>query len=67
MAVTSSILSALAPNTQVMTEAAPGNIGQWVGWRIVQEYAGKHKDFSVPQILETPAKTIFEEAKYKPK
>jgi len=56
-----------APNTQVMTEAAPGNIGQWVGWRIVQEYSEKHKDFSVQQILEAPAKTIFEEAKYKPK
>ena len=56
-----------APNTQVMTEAAPGNIGQWVGWRIVKEYADKHKDFSVQQILEAPAKTIFEEAKYKPK
>ncbi len=56
-----------APNTQVMTEAAPGNIGQWVGWRIVQEYAEKHKDFSVQQILEAPAKTIFEEAKYRPK
>jgi len=56
-----------APNTQVMTESAPGNIGQWVGWRIVKEYADKHKDFSVQQILEAPAKTIFEEAKYKPK
>jgi hypothetical protein len=56
-----------APNTQVMTEASPGNIGQWVGWRIVQEYAKKHEDFSLQQILEAPAKTIFEEAKYKPK
>jgi hypothetical protein len=56
-----------APNTQVMTEASPGNIGQWVGWRIVQEYAAKHAEASLQQILETPAKTIFEESKYKPK
>jgi hypothetical protein len=56
-----------APNTQVMTEAAPGNIGQWVGWRIVQQYAEKHKEFSVQQILEASPKTIFEEAKYRPK
>lgn len=56
-----------APNTQVMTEASPGNIGQWIGWRIVQEYANKHEDFSVQKILETPAKTIFEDAKYRPK
>jgi hypothetical protein len=56
-----------APNTQVMTEAAPGNIGQWIGWRIVIEYANKHKEFSVQQILEASPKTIFEEAKYRPK
>ena len=56
-----------APNTQVMTEAAPGNIGPWIGWRIVQEYAKKHKDFSLQQILEASPKSIFEEAKYRPK
>jgi hypothetical protein len=56
-----------SPNTQVMTEASPGNIGQWIGWRIVQEYANKHKQLSVQQILDTTPKTIFEEAKYKPK
>ncbi len=56
-----------APNTQVMTEASPGNIGQWIGWRIVQEYANKNPEVSVQQILDTPAKTIFEESKYKPK
>lgn len=56
-----------APSTQVMTEAAPGNIGQWVGWRIVQEYANKHKELPVQKILETSPKIIFEEAKYRPK
>jgi hypothetical protein len=33
----------------------------------VQEYANKHKQLSVQQILDTTPKTIFEEAKYKPK
>ena len=56
-----------APNTQVMTEASPGNIGQWIGWRIVQEYEKKHPDLSLQQILDASAKTIFEEAKYRPK
>ena len=56
-----------APNTQVMTEAAPGNIGQWIGWRIVQEYAKKHTDLPVQKILEASSKVIFEEAKYRPK
>jgi hypothetical protein len=56
-----------APYTQGMPEVSPGNIGQWIGWRIVQEYAKKHEDFSVQQILEVDPKTIFQEAKYRPK
>ncbi|MEI6949451.1 hypothetical protein V9K67_19850 [Paraflavisolibacter sp. H34] len=54
-----------APSTQVMTDAAPGNIGQWIGWRIVQKYAGDHKDMKA--VLQASPKTIFEEAKYRPK
>jgi hypothetical protein len=53
-----------APFTQNMPESSPGNIGQWVGWRIVQKFSEK---LTVQQILATPAKTIFEGAKYKPK
>jgi hypothetical protein len=45
----------------------PGNIGQWIGWRIVQKFAEKKPGMDVQQILRTEAKTIFQEAKYKPK
>jgi hypothetical protein len=45
----------------------PGNIGQWMGWRIVQKFAEKNSKMSVQEILATPAKKIFQEAKYKPK
>jgi hypothetical protein len=56
-----------APNTQGMPEVSPGNIGQWVGLRIVQKFASVHSDMSPEQLLKIPAKQIFEEAKYKPK
>jgi hypothetical protein len=56
-----------APYTQGMPDASPGNIGQWVGWRIVRKYASLHADISPDQLMKTPAKLIFEEAKYKPK
>jgi hypothetical protein len=56
-----------APYTQGMPETSPGNIGQWTGWRILQQYAAKHPDQSLQQILATPSNTIFQEAKYKPK
>jgi hypothetical protein len=56
-----------APYTQGMPEASPGNIGQWVGWRIVQKYAFLHPDLSPLQLMQTPDRTIFDEAKYKPR
>jgi hypothetical protein len=45
----------------------PGNIGQWIGWRIVQKFAEKNAELSVKEILATPAKKIFQQAGYRPK
>jgi hypothetical protein len=45
----------------------PGNIGQWIGWRIVKRFAENNPKMNVQQILAAPAKNIFQEAKYKPK
>jgi len=56
-----------APNTQGMPDTSPGNIGQWVGWRIVQKYASMHPDMPPSELMNKSAKAIFEEAKYKPK
>jgi hypothetical protein len=56
-----------APYTQGMPEASPGNIGQWVGWRIVQKYMSLHPDLTPLQLMQTPDRTIFDEAKYKPR
>ena len=55
-----------APNTQGMPDSSPGNIGQWVGWRIIQKYASLHSDISPEQLMKTSAKMIFDEVKYKP-
>jgi len=56
-----------SPYTQGMPEVSPGNIGQWVGWRIVQKYASLHPDISPEQLMKVSAKSIFDETKYKPK
>ena len=56
-----------SPVTQEIHPAAPGNLGQWVGWKIVQSFEQKNPKLTVPQILATPAKKLFQEAKYKPK
>ena len=56
-----------SPYTQGMPEASPGNIGQWVGWRIVQKYASLHPDITPQQLMQTADRVIFDETKYKPK
>ena len=56
-----------APFTQTLPQGAPGNIGPWIGWRILNKFEQDHPKMSVQQILHTTAKKIFEEAKYRPK
>jgi hypothetical protein len=55
-----------APKTDGMPDASPGNIGQWIGWQIVKKFADK-SGLGLQQVLQTEAKKIFEDAKYKPK
>jgi hypothetical protein len=54
------------PNTAVFGDASPGFIGQFVGYRIVEAWIKKTKETSLEKIMKTPAKIIFEQAKYKP-
>ena len=61
-----------APFTQDMpndlnVNGTPGNIGHWIGCRIVKKFAENNSKMSVQEILATPAKRIFQEANYKPK
>jgi hypothetical protein len=61
------------PKTEALGEASPGFIGQFVGWQIVKKWMNLDKNKNVEynkilkQLFHTPAKQIFEEAKYKPR
>lgn len=55
------------PKTLGMPDTSPGNIGTWVGWQIVRKYVELHPDITPVQLMRTPARQIFDEAKYKPK
>ena len=48
-------------------ELSPGNMGQWLGWQIVKKFAGKNPNMNPEEIMNTDAKKILDEAKYKPK
>ena len=56
-----------APFTRTLPQGAPGNIGPWIGWRILEKFESDHPKLTVQAILHTTAKKIFEEAKYRPK
>lgn len=55
------------PNTPALGEASPGNIGQFVGMQIVQKWMDRHQGLPLDVLLKTPARQIFDEARYKPK
>jgi hypothetical protein len=56
-----------SPNTLGMPSGSPGNIGTWVGWKIVQKYMEGHSRLEPKDLMRVPARTIFEDSKYKPK
>ncbi len=56
-----------APNTAVLGEKSPGMIGHFAGWQIVKKWMQKNEKKTLPELMKTPPKQIFEESKYKPK
>ena len=56
-----------SPTTQGMPQSSPGNIGQWMGWQIVKKFAAENSSLNPTEIMNTPARKILTEAKYKPK
>ncbi|PIF32956.1 protein involved in gliding motility GldB [Flavobacterium sp. 9] len=45
---------------------SPGRVGAWIGWQIVRSYM-KNNNVTLPELLKTNPKEIFEKSKYKPK
>jgi hypothetical protein len=56
-----------SPTTQGMPATSPGNIGQWVGCKIVKKFAEKDPSLKPSDVMNTPARKILTEARYKPK
>ncbi len=55
------------PTTSGMPAAAPGNIGSWIGWRIVSAYMKQHPEILLNQLMqEEDAQKILSDSKYKP-
>lgn len=46
---------------------SPAQLGRYVGWKIVRQFAQKNKNLGLKEILLSDAATIFEASNYKPK
>ena len=55
-----------SPKTSELGEAAPGNIGSFAGWQIVQKFMSKFPETSLSSLMTMDAETLFSQAKYKP-
>jgi hypothetical protein len=56
-----------SPNTPEFGEGAPGNIGLFVGWQIVNRFMGKNENMPLAEMMAVDARKLFEESKYRPK
>ncbi|MBA3649416.1 MAG: hypothetical protein H0W62_12840 [Chitinophagales bacterium] len=55
------------PNTSGMPPEAPGNIGSWLGWRIISKYMRENSSIELNQLMaEQDAQKILTASKYKP-
>jgi len=55
-----------SPKTQELGEGAPGNIGSFTGWQIVNKYMDKFPETKLTELMVKDAEQLFEQAKYKP-
>ncbi|MCB0527349.1 MAG: hypothetical protein H6565_01070 [Lewinellaceae bacterium] len=57
-----------SPNAPVVFQEAPGEIGNWIGWRIVEAYMERFPETTMQALLEqNDAQQFLEQAKYKPR
>jgi hypothetical protein len=57
-----------SPNAPKVFDEAPGEIGNWIGWRIVESYMIKHPTATIADLLAMrDSQKLMEEASYKPK
>jgi len=57
-----------SPSTDIVFQESPGEVGNWIGWQIVQAYMRRFPDTSIQELMnQRDAQQFLEKAKYKPK
>lgn len=57
-----------SPNAPVVFQEAPGEIGNWIGWQIVEAYMKRYPQTTMQELLNfRDAQKFLEQSKYKPR
>jgi len=57
-----------SPNAPVVFQEAPGEIGNWIGWQIIEAYMKRYPETSMEALLAmNDSQKFLEQAKYKPR
>ncbi|HRI61675.1 MAG TPA: hypothetical protein PK228_18175 [Saprospiraceae bacterium] len=57
-----------SPNAPVVFQEAPGEIGNWIGWQIVEAYMKRYPKTTMRELLNfQDAQKFLEQSKYKPR
>lgn len=57
-----------SPNAPIIFEEAPGEVGSWMGWRIVDAYMKRHPATTLSQLINmNDPQKLLEASKYKPR
>jgi len=60
----------LAPFSKFRLELdreSPPQLGQYMGWQIVRQFAEKNEEVSLQELLQMEADQIFKKSNYKPR
>lgn len=56
-----------APSTDAISADAPGRIGRWIGWNIVEQFASNGNRSLEEVMQESDVKMLFKTSKYRPR
>lgn len=55
------------PTTPGMPSSSPGNVGSWVGWKMVEKFMDENPEVTLPELMEMKdGQQVLRQSKYKP-
>jgi len=56
-----------SPGVPEMADQAPGRIGNYIGWQVVNNFMKRNPEYSIQDLIQSESQYILDQSKYKPK